>query len=78
VVPGLSWNSLLPSKASACFMGGLQTLARVAVKPTSSLRCHVERRETSLAYSVEEDQSKIDPRFFALFRNDSLRWFLRQ
>ena len=32
VVSGVGWNSVLSSKAHACFMGKLQTLARVALK----------------------------------------------
>jgi len=32
VVAGTGWNSELSSKAQACFMGKLQTLACVALK----------------------------------------------
>src|SRR5438093_11201734 len=34
VVAGAGWNSVLCSKAQACFMERLQTLARVALKPS--------------------------------------------
>ena len=41
VVAGVGWNSVLSSKAQACFMGGLQTLARdcLRIHVADALRC---------------------------------------
>ena len=41
VVAGVSWNSVLPWKTQACFMGELQTVACVALKFMAQMRCIV-------------------------------------
>ena len=49
VVAGVSWNSLLPSKAQACFVGGLPTLAAFAVNFFQSIKSY---RDQSVAAGV--------------------------
>ena len=60
VVPGAGWDSLLSSKTQACFMGGLQTLACVALEFMAQMRCIVATALCRRALRPNEGQTRLD------------------